>query len=265
MKKTLLIAAAALAAGVITSQAQVYSQNVVGYINTTVPAHGYNLIANQLINGSDTSKTNNSINTAFSGLTSDVNGVNNTVLYLWNGSGYAVYQYFSGPDADNYFFIGPGSAAGFYDTVGNYQTASLNQSAGSFLYNPSASLVTATFVGTVPQGTNVVQIKPGFNLFSEYAPVSTNLESSLIGFPGTSDVNGVNNDVLYKWNGSGYAVYQYFSGPDADNYFFIGPGSPAGFYDTVGNLKSSAPAVAQGFFIYHHGAAVNWTQSFTVQ
>jgi hypothetical protein len=36
--KTLLIAAAALVAGVITSEAQVYSANIVGYVNVTLPA-----------------------------------------------------------------------------------------------------------------------------------------------------------------------------------------------------------------------------------
>ena len=40
MKKTLLIAAAALAAGVISSQAQVYSANVVGYANVPTPTAG---------------------------------------------------------------------------------------------------------------------------------------------------------------------------------------------------------------------------------
>ena len=40
MKKTLLIAAAALAASVISSQAQVYSQNIVGYANVPTPVSG---------------------------------------------------------------------------------------------------------------------------------------------------------------------------------------------------------------------------------
>ncbi len=38
MKKTLLIAAAALVAGVISSDAQVYSANIVGYVNVACPA-----------------------------------------------------------------------------------------------------------------------------------------------------------------------------------------------------------------------------------
>jgi len=263
MKKTLLMAAAALAAGVITSQAQVYSQNVVGYINTTVPAHGYNLISSQLINGSDASQTNNSINTAFSGLVSDPNAINNTVLFLWNGAGYNVYQYFTGADADANFFAS-GSLPGFYDAGGTLQTKSLNQGAGSFLFNPTGSAVNVTSVGTVPQGTNVIQIKAGYNLFSIVEPVSTNLESTLVNFPGTSDPNAINNDVLYKWNGAGYNVYQYFTGADADANFFAS-GSVNGFYDSGGTLHSSAPAVGQGFFIYHYGANVNWTNVFQVQ
>ena len=58
MKKTLLMAAAALAAGIITSQAQpVYSQNIVGYVNQTFVS-GYVNVANPLDNGGGNSLTN---------------------------------------------------------------------------------------------------------------------------------------------------------------------------------------------------------------
>jgi hypothetical protein len=40
MRKTLLIAAAALASGIISSQAGVYSQNIVGYVNYATPVGG---------------------------------------------------------------------------------------------------------------------------------------------------------------------------------------------------------------------------------
>ncbi len=43
MKKTLLIAAAALVAGVISSEAQVYSANIVGYVNVVMPANSIGL------------------------------------------------------------------------------------------------------------------------------------------------------------------------------------------------------------------------------
>ena len=87
MKKTLLIAAAALAAGVISSQAQVYSQNVVGYINITTPAGGYSFVANQLTNGNN--NVNNVLN---SGLVSDPNALTNSTLYVWNDGGYDIFQ-----------------------------------------------------------------------------------------------------------------------------------------------------------------------------
>lgn len=261
---TLLAAAAILAVGGLAAQAQVYSQNVVGYYNVTLPSHGFALVGNQLINGSDANQTNNSVSTAFTGLTSDPNGATNTVIYLFSGGNFSSYQYFSGADADNNFFAS-GSAAGFYDTVGNLLTAPLSQGVGAFLYNPNAGSVTATVVGTVPQTTNVISIASGFNLLSLPVPVSTNLESSIGGFAGTSDPNAVNNDVLFLFNGGGYSSYQYFTGADADNNFFAS-GSVTGFYDTVGNRVTSATLVGQGFYLQHVVAGTEkWTNSFTVQ
>src|ERR1700730_12330845 len=59
--KTLVCAAALMAAGVATSMAQsnVYSLNVVGYINITFPANKYTLTANQLV------QTNSQVQTLF--------------------------------------------------------------------------------------------------------------------------------------------------------------------------------------------------------
>ena len=262
---TLLAAAAILAVGGLAAQAQVYSQNVVGYFNTTIASHSFSIVANQLINGNDSSGTNNSINAALNtGLASDPNGGLNTVLYFWNGNGYGVYQYYTGADADYNYGLS-GSLAGWYDSNGNYISATLPQGGGSFLYNPSTTNVTLTVVGTVPQGTNILSIKQGFNMLSIVEPVSTNLESSIVGFPGTSDPNGNNNDVLYKWNGGGYGVFQYYIGADADYNYGLS-GSVNGFYDSNGNLINSTPSVGQSFFIYHIvPATVLWTNTFSVQ
>jgi hypothetical protein len=262
--KTLLVAAAALAVSVATSMAQTtYSQNVVGYVNLTVPAHGFQLVANQLQNGSDANQTNNSVNTAFSGLVSDPNGVLNTTLYSWNGAGYNIYQYFIIADADTYF--GADFGNGFYDPVGNLAPASLNQGSGSFLYNPSGSSLTATITGNVVQGTNHLTISTGFNIYSIVPPIAGGIAStnSWASFPGTSDPNGVNNDTLYQWNGAGYNIYQYFTIADADTYF--GADSGNGFYDPVGNLVAASIPVGQAFFIKHFTAPVAWTTTFTVQ
>ena len=82
--KTLLIAAAALAAAVTSSNAQstVYSQNVVGYVNTVLPGSGVlSLVANPL-NG-----TTNSVSTILPSL------VGGESVLVWNGGGYYVYVY----------------------------------------------------------------------------------------------------------------------------------------------------------------------------
>jgi len=102
--KILLGAVAALALGVASTMAQTYSQNVVGYVNTTIAANHYAMIGNTLINGSDANQTNNDVNTAFSGLVSQPNdppqNYNNTVLYIWDtSSGYHTYYYFNAADA----------------------------------------------------------------------------------------------------------------------------------------------------------------------
>jgi hypothetical protein len=52
--KTLLIAAAALVAGIVSSEAQVYSANIVGYVNVSGNANQFALIANPLDNGTNT-------------------------------------------------------------------------------------------------------------------------------------------------------------------------------------------------------------------
>ena len=73
--KTLLIAAAALAATVISSEAQVYS-GVVGYVSTTLPANTLVLAANPLDNGT------NDLNSLLGSLTSK------SQVQIWNGAGF---------------------------------------------------------------------------------------------------------------------------------------------------------------------------------
>jgi hypothetical protein len=238
--------------------------NVVGYYNIVTPANGYTFLANQLTNSG-----NNPNVILTNGPHSDVNGVQNTVLYFWNGTGYNAFQYFSGPDADNYFLIGPGSPAGWYDPSGSPANVQLRQGAGNFIYNPFGTAITNTLVGQVAQGAYSVAVATGFNALSLVPPVATNFDGAFANFPGKSDVNGVNNDVYFFWNGTGYNSLQYFTGPDADNYFLIGPGSPNGWYDPSGNLQSLNPAlqpkVGAAFFVQRFGAGSNWVYSFTVQ
>ena len=64
MRTKVLLGAAALAAAAATASAQnVYSLNVVGYINLSL-TNGYNMVANQL--DLDGTMTNNTLTTVFS-------------------------------------------------------------------------------------------------------------------------------------------------------------------------------------------------------
>ena len=255
--KTTILSAVALAAGLLSASAQVYSANVVGYYNVAVPSHKYALISNQLTNSL------NDVNVVLgSGCISDAAGANNTVLYFWNGGGYVSYQYFTGADADNYF-LASGSTSGWYDPTGVKAVEKVKQQTGHFLYNPAPVGLTNTFVGQVPQGSFARTIKVGFDTYSIVPPVSTNVDNTFASYPGTSDPAGANNDVLYIYN-NGYSSFQYFTGADADNYF-LASGSVNGWYDPTGVLSPSKQNVGQGFFIRHFGSPVAWNSSFTVQ
>jgi len=125
----------------------------------------------------------------------------------------------------------------------------------------------------VVHGTNVVTIQPGFQFLSYVAPVSGAPDSSNpLGLPAnlTSSAIGdqADNDTIFVWDSvhGGVASFLYFNGTDI-NTWQGSPGWSAGFYDTLGTPMPSSdyPQVNQGFYLYHNGAAIQWTNSFTVQ
>src|SRR4051812_16300088 len=83
--KTLLLSAVALAAGLLSSQAQsnVYSVNVVGYANITLQP-GYNLISCPLLN------SNNDVNTVLAVTTPTID--DNSGLFTWDNAGQSFNQ-----------------------------------------------------------------------------------------------------------------------------------------------------------------------------
>ena len=137
--KTLLLAAAALAATMTASQAQtVYSQNVVGYVNLTVTNARLAMCANQLDTGSNTMN-----NVLQSGMASTA-----TLLLQWTGVSYNQYLYYNSSYA-----VGNGSPAGpgWYNYVtGAYaenNAAAWPTAGGSFfIHNESTHTITWTNV-----------------------------------------------------------------------------------------------------------------------
>jgi len=179
MKKTLLIAAAALAASVISSQAQVYSQNIVGYINTPL-APTFNLLSAPM-QSSPTNSAEDLMGSALQG---------GDVLFIWNGGGYTTYQ-----------FEGTGN---WVDQNFNPVNVPLIPAGTGFYYqNNSGSEETNTCVGTVVL-TNLVSLAPTFNFIASTPPIATVADS-------TNMLGNVlqGGDVLFLWNGGGFTTYQF--------------------------------------------------------
>ena len=176
--KSLLIAGAALAASLMTSKAQVYSQNIVGYIN--VPLNqGYNLVANQL--DADGTGTNNGIYE-----TIGTNMPNFSKVYAWNGAGYSVATF----SATSHTWLGNNLS------ISN----SMNPGNGFFLYCPVATNV--TLVGNVITGTNTYPIRAGFQIVAPSGPLAGTIDT-------TNGYTPTKLDKIYLWNGSGYTVKTY--------------------------------------------------------
>lgn len=179
--KTLLVAAVALAAGILTSQAQVYSQNVVGYANVVLKGGGhYTLVGNPLDNGAGNSATN----------LIDPNGTlpNKSQILTWNGSTFNIATKALGSwTADP--SIAPGT--------------------GFFVYLPATQVadVTNTFVGSivVPSGGSVTNVIPtGYSLWSSPIPYAGDLttDTNLNIYPALT----VNKSQILTWNGSTYNI-----------------------------------------------------------
>jgi hypothetical protein len=159
---TLLIAAATLAVGAISSQAQVYSQNVVGYVNVSIAPNGYSLVTVPL--DYDGSGTNNQVGTIF--------GTNLPVgssVQNWTGSGYSGNSY---------------SKKGWA-----FPTQSYNPGQGLFIFNPSNTTIPLTIAGTVLQGglTNKYVLPNSYSLVGNQFPVAGGITSTYGYVPSIGD------------------------------------------------------------------------------
>jgi hypothetical protein len=180
--KTLLIAtAAALAAGIISSQAQVYSQNIVGYVNSPL-TKGYVNVANPLdITGGNslTNLFNNPVAGGPGGPNGGSGPLDFTTVLIWNGAGYTTYVL----DTDY-----PTGVANGTDTAG-VTPPTVNPGTLIYFNNTTGNQFTNTLVGTVhvdfaASGTNVVGITTnflhaGYNYTASKLPLAGGIQSVL--------------------------------------------------------------------------------------
>jgi hypothetical protein len=174
--KSMILGAALLAAGVASSMAQsnVYSLNVVGYVNVQL-VNGFTCFANPL--DFDGTGTNNTIVSVFG-----TNVPNGTTVYIWSGGGFNTSVQYST------------RAGGWFAPL-----TPLNPGEGVFVSSPSN--FTATVVGNVLQGTLTNQyITTGFSLVGSVIPVQNTIDST--GNGGLQYVPS-NGDTVYFWDTSG--------------------------------------------------------------
>jgi hypothetical protein len=180
MRTKTLLCAAALAAGVVTTMAQsnVYSLNVVGYVNVPTKGGGnFNLIANPLNNG------NNNISNLFAGFAQDGDSV-----FRWNPTiqdlDGVIYTYSS--------FSSSWSPAPF----------SLRPGEGVFYLNSGVDK-TNTFVGEVIQGSYTNPVPFGavavlgggnFNIYGSSIPLGGSFTNAIVG------ITPRDGDSVFFWN-----------------------------------------------------------------
>lgn len=231
MRTKTLLCAAAFAASALSSMAQsnVYSQNIVGYVNKPIPS-GNAIYANPL-NASPNNNATNVLKTLADG----------TLVSLWTGSSFNVWTYDTtvGIDPLNWY-ADDGFTPKFPPVV--------PPGVGFFLNPPAGA--TNTFVGeTVPAPgtTNTLNIPSGNQLIASPLPVGGAVTNSGWSFPTTDGA------LVSKWTGSSFNVWTYDStvGIAADNW-----------YSDDGFTPKAAPAfnVGEGFF-YNAPAAGQWKQS----
>jgi len=170
--KTLLLSAVVVAAGISASQAQVYSVNAVGYVNTKL-TNQYTMIANPL----------NTTNNTIGGLLSTVPDFSN--FYKWNGSQFDIATFLFGNWDHPEYTLNPGE--------------------GGFIgIDPGSLPHTITWVGDVMQGslTNVIPL--GYSIRASQVPQTGGVD--------TLGLTMNDFDNLYKWNGSQYVIYTFLFG-----------------------------------------------------
>jgi hypothetical protein len=237
--KTLLIAAAVLAATVISSEAQVYSANIVGYASTVLPGSGAFTMINAPLQG-----TNNSVESLMPALDAG------DTVFIWTGAGYYSSTYFGGPDG---FLSPPNDWIDQNSVTTNSPVVALGQ--GFFYETGSGNQETNTFSGTVVLSNSVPLAGSGaFSLVASTAPISGSLESTNFNLPLDA------GDTVFIWTGNGYYSSTYFGGPDG----FLSP--PNDWIDQ-NSVTTNAPnvTVGQGFF-YETGSgnAETWNQNLIV-
>lgn len=228
--KTLALSAmlGALGAASAIAQTNVYSINAVGYINLVLP-NGYSIICNQL------TTTNNTVGGIFQNT-----AANN---YQWNNC--LVLKFNTADGKYDQTDQGSSSYASGWISGG---TMTMNPGEAIWFANKTGSVQTNTIVGTVPQGTNTVNIVNGYQMIGSPVPFSGDLVTNM-GF--TNYVFG--SKVLTFNNATTHYISYASSSSGSAGYMnqWLAPGDPQ-------------LAVGQGFWYNSEPGPTPWVQIFEI-
>jgi hypothetical protein len=199
----------------VVAQTPVFSVNAVGYVNVTVPAGAFALLANPL----------NASSNVLSAVLPDV--PNNTVVYIFDAA------------TSSFIQITKRTATLWAGGQGANQPLAPGQ--GFFVKAPAGTAVPITFVGEVPQGTNLTVNIPaaGFHLLGSIVPQEGKVQTDL-GLPAAI------NDVVYTFD-------------TASQTYVVSTKRTA----TLWAPSEPTIPVGRGFFI-KAGGPLTWTRSFSV-
>lgn len=165
-KALLGLAALAVSAATCVAQSNVYSLNIVGYVNVDIK-QGLNLISNPLKPSDGNYNITNTIVLP--------DAADGALLYQWNKTAWSANV--------------PSWLAG----AGWIPDSTIALGEAFFLQSPVATKV--TFVGEVATGDVTYSYPSGFNAVANKVPVEEN-------FPGSA--HGNDGDVIYKWTGTAW-------------------------------------------------------------
>jgi hypothetical protein len=250
--KALLIAASALAVGAISTQAQVYSQNIVGYVNSAIPGGVLSLQAPPFDSASGNYLTNEIVYTA--------GALDGSPVYIWTGHNYNEVVLDS-------------TLGGVADFTDSYATNCpiINPGTAFFINNQSGAVYTNTYVGTVHIGsgsypgtsTNLIGAAGLLALVAPVIPVAGGISSvcGLTNYDATGF--GTGNGVL---NGTPVYIPAYKANGNFNGYseFVLDDNFASGWADFTDSYQTNEPTigVGTGFFINNQsGAPIVWIQS----
>jgi len=234
----------------------VYSVNVVGYINVTIPP-GFSILTDPLIASPD-----NTLNTVLNNAP-NVSGVSPF-------SGTSVFQFNNGVGFGLIEVGNSGSFGGGWSSGGS--DISLNPGAAVFVNNISGANQVATFVGTVPQTSTATApnfaglsqtLHPGYNLVGSVVPLSGDVATSF-----SSSLGGAVNsgDFIFFFNPAIVSGHQAGFENAIVNNFSAWTGTPGPTQPNVAsNGDPQTLSATQGFFYFNNGASETWSETFSAQ